>query len=108
MSQIFISENVKHIHCSLLKLLYLVEEILNAHIVRALHGLHHDVDADAAAADDDDDEDHDNVADDDAVDDDDGLHLLLDVPQLLLVLLRLKLICCFDVLKVGDPDLKVN
>ena len=83
--------------------MYLVEEILNAHIVRALHGLHHDVDADAAAADDDDDDDH-----DDAVDDDDGLHLLLDVPQLLLVLLRLKLICCFDVLKVGDPDLKKN
>ena len=55
-------------------------------------------DAAAAAADDDD------AAADAAVDDD--LHLLLNVPQLLLILLRLKLVGRLDVLKVGDPDLK--
>ena len=37
-----------------------------------------------------------------------GLHLLLHVPQLLLVLLRLSLVLGFDLLKVSNPRLKVE
>ena len=37
-----------------------------------------------------------------------GLHLLLHVPQLLLVLLRLSLVLGFDLLKVSNPRLKVD
>ena len=103
------------------KLSYLVEEVLNAHIVCTLHGLHQgdleDIEGDddelmviddgAVAVDDVVDDDADD--DDDyggADDDDDDLHLLLDVPQLLFILLCFELIGRLDVLKVGDPDLK--
>ena len=70
-----------------------------------------DVDADDDADDAADDDDADNDTDDDFGDadadaDDADLHLLLDVPQLLLVFLRLGLVLRLDLLEVGDPGLK--
>ena len=81
-----------------LKAADLVEEVLCADIKGALHGLHDDDDDDYSV----DDDDEYSVDDNDADVDDEDLHLLLDVPQLLLVLLSLGLI---GRLKIGDCDI---
>ena len=83
-----------------LKAADLVEEVLCADIKGALHGLDDDDDDDYNVDDDDDDDEY-SVDDNDADVDDEDLHLLLDVPQLLLVLLRL---CLVGRLDIGDGD----